>query len=187
MKRTTRKRKTVRDKVYERRIESLNKNHDRLMPYIGNIAMMSAQLDETLSHHVAVAINRGFPVLGLVVIERLSITGKLDLYRRLVRTFHPDDDQINTAFSRMRKLIEDANRQRNRAVHGDWSYDVGNYYQRITESSQQDRMNLKEFEKSVGDHQDAIDAIYKFASLSPVLKSPGPIPDNVLGVGLTGA
>ena len=179
-----RKRNTAAEE-YEDFIRQANEGHDRLIPVICSIAMMHAELEECLAHHVAIAINRDQPALGLVVVERMSLSQKLELYKKLVHKICAADEAVAKHFAEMKSVVDKANTQRNRTVHGDWHFHhIDDCYSRCTESERQDSITLLELEQIIDLHQQAIDSIYNFAIRFPMLKSPGPILDNILGKNL---
>jgi len=166
-------------------IETMNRAHRKLVPVIGNIAMMSAQLDETISHHLSIAINPFNPSIGSTIFQGYSISAKFELYLKIIQILIPADNLLAEQIKSIRALFTSANKGRNRAIHSDWAYDdLNDCYHRITDTAKDDTITLAELNKIVDDHQSVINSIYSITKQHPLLASKGPFLERLINKGV---
>jgi hypothetical protein len=93
---------------------------DESLPLIGLVVMYFNTLEKTLDSFICEIISDRSDVPGLIVIQKLMYSAKVDLFKRFSEEFHscfstPDD--FNDFVS---ELLE-VGKQRNLVVHADWS------------------------------------------------------------------
>jgi hypothetical protein len=107
----------------EHDIEDEDKSWDHIyesLPHIGTIVMFFNGLEKLLDKMLCEMFSDRTDMPGLVVLQNMQYSAKVNLFSRFSDEYHRDCDEIPAIYDRLIEKLREAARQRNIVVHADW-------------------------------------------------------------------
>ncbi|MBT9161183.1 MAG: hypothetical protein DDT26_02487 [Dehalococcoidia bacterium] len=102
--------------------ESLAQEYlDESLPLIGLVIMFFNSLEKLLDSFLCEIISDRTDAPGLIVIQKLSYSAKLDLFKRFSEDFHLCSALTPTSFEELLRELGEVASLRNLVVHADWN------------------------------------------------------------------
>lgn len=94
---------------------------DESLPLIGLIVMYFNALEKFLDSLLCETISDRTDAPGLIVIQRLTYSAKVDLFKRFCEDFHIGSSLVPLKFEDLISELNEVAKLRNLVVHADWS------------------------------------------------------------------
>jgi hypothetical protein len=91
------------------------------LPLVGLVVMFFNSLEKSLDSFLCEIISDRTDAPGLIVIQKLTYSAKLDLFKRFSEDFHLTFDSAPADFERLIGELSEVASLRNLVVHADWS------------------------------------------------------------------
>ncbi len=102
--------------------EVIDTQRDRYAPLIGQFLIDFSILENNLNIALAEAIHGRTHELGYVIVEKLSMSNKIDLFNKLyLRMVHLQSAEGKAALKLVKQRLEDINTFRNIIAHANWA------------------------------------------------------------------
>lgn len=92
---------------------------DESLPLIGLVVMYFNSLEKSLDSFICEIISDKSDMPGLIVIQKLTYSAKVDLFKRFSEDFHNSFSAPNDFSALIQELVE-VGKLRNLVVHADW-------------------------------------------------------------------
>ncbi len=93
---------------------------DESLPLIGLVVMYFNGLEKSLDSFLCETVSDRTDSPGLIIIQKLSYSAKVDLFKRFCDDFHSSCAVVIEGFDELIKSLNDVGKLRNLVVHADW-------------------------------------------------------------------
>jgi len=101
--------------------ECLEKVGNEYVTHIGRFVLDFSELEHTLNNSLAEILHNSSHELGYVIIEKLTIHNKIELFHKLyLRIVSFQNDEGKNALAHVKETFNDLNKFRNMIVHANW-------------------------------------------------------------------
>lgn len=93
---------------------------DETLPNIGLVVMGFNGLEKDLDRVLCEIISDRTDTLGLLVLQNMQFSAKVNLFSRFSDELHRTFDEVPAAYEKLLDRMRESTRQRNTVVHADW-------------------------------------------------------------------
>ena len=93
---------------------------DESLPLIGLVVMYFNGLEKALDSLICETINERSDSPGLLVVQKIAYSAKVDLFRRFCEDFHTSFEAPVPGFTELISTLTETGQLRNLVVHADW-------------------------------------------------------------------
>lgn len=106
---------------------------DKYAPLIGQLLISFSGLEQCLNYEIAERISSSAHSEGYVIIEKLKIRNKIELFHSLYLSllfYYQKSEKLKQRLTAIKKQLEDANNFRNLVAHANWISLTKDYFVR---------------------------------------------------------